>query len=55
MIIPMFDGEPMFIEEQAEKNVRENEKMRILLEMQKCKTLKDYKELTKKLEETITK
>ena len=54
MIIPMLDEEPV-LEEIAERNIRENEKMRILLEMQRCKTLKDHKELIKKLEESIKK
>lgn len=53
-IIPVFDEDPM-LEEIAERNVRENEKMRILLRMQKCKTLEDYQKLAKELEESISK
>ena len=54
MIMPMLDDEPM-LEEIAERNVRENEKMRILLKMKKCKTLKDFQQLQKELEESINK
>lgn len=52
MIIPMLDDEPM-LDEIAEKNIRENERMKILLKMQKCKTLEDFKQLQKELEEPI--
>ena len=48
----MLDDEPI-LDEIAERNIRENEKMRILLKMQKCKTLKDFKNLIKELEESI--
>ena len=48
----MLDDEPM-LDEIAERNIRENEKMKLLLKMQKCKTLEDFQNLTKELEESI--
>ena len=52
MIIPMLDDDPI-LDEIAEKNIRQNEKMKLLLRMQKCKTLEDFQKLTKDLEESI--
>ena len=52
VIIPMLDDDPI-LDEIAERNIRENEKMRLLLRMQKCKTLEDFQKLTKELEESI--
>ena len=36
LIVPVFDDDPI-LDEIAERNIRENERMRILLKMQKCK------------------
>ena len=52
VIIPMLDDDPI-LDEIAEKNIRQNEKMKLLLRMQKCKTLEDFQKLTKDLEESI--
>jgi len=54
MIVPMLDDEPI-TEEYIERNIRENERMKIILKMQKCKTLEDFQTLTKELEESISK
>ncbi|MBQ8246877.1 MAG: hypothetical protein IJZ42_07070 [Lachnospiraceae bacterium] len=40
-------------DDRIERLARENEKKSILLKMQKCKTLKDYQQLQKELEESI--
>lgn len=52
MIVPMLDDEPI-TEEYIERNIRENERIKILLKMQNCKTLKDFQLLTKEIEESI--
>ena len=52
MIVPMLDDEPI-TDEYIERNIRENERMKIILKMQKCKTLKDFRLLIKELEESI--
>ena len=52
MIIPMLEDDPI-LDEIAERNIRENEKMKLLLRMQKCKTLEDFQKLIKELEESI--
>ena len=52
MIVPILDDDPI-LNEIAERNIRENEKMKLLLRMEKCKTLEDFQKLTKELEESI--
>ena len=52
LIVPVFDDDPI-LDEIAERNIRENERMRILLKMQKCKTLEDFQKLATELEESI--
>ena len=52
VIIPMLDDDPI-LDEIAEQNIRQNEKMKLLLRMQKCKTLEDFQKLAKELEESI--
>ena len=52
LIVPIFDDDPI-LDEIAERNIRENERMRILLRMQKCKTLEDFQKLATELEESI--
>lgn len=52
LIVPVFDDDPI-LDEIAERNIRENEKMKILLKMQKCKTLEDFQKLATELEESI--
>ena len=54
MIIPAFDDEPM-LDEIAERNIRENEKLKLIIKMQRCKTLEDFQQLQRELEESITK
>ena len=52
MIIPMLDDEPV-LDEIAERNIRENERLKIIVKMQQCKKLKDFQNLLKELEESI--
>ena len=52
LIVPIFDDDPI-LDEIAERNIRENERMKILLKMQKCKTLEEFQKLATELEESI--
>lgn len=52
MILPLMDDEPI-LDEIAERNIRENERMRMLLRLKKCNSMQEVEELIMELEKSI--
>lgn len=52
MIMPMLDDEPI-LEEIAERNIRENERLKLLLRFKKCSTMQQVEKLLEEMEQSI--